>query len=103
LARPISLILHLFRLAGTQLSFRKDYLPPLVRHLDPSKSLTNHQTKHKLALKTSYTKELSYIRKVNTKEVVRCIPPWQETINQSQETPKDNDGTMIYPQGSLAC
>jgi hypothetical protein len=35
LARPISLIPHLFWLP-TRLSFRKDYSPPLVRHLDPS-------------------------------------------------------------------
>ena len=35
MARPIVLIPHLFRLAGV-IFFRKDYSPPLVRHLDPS-------------------------------------------------------------------
>jgi hypothetical protein len=35
LARPIILIPYLFRFADT-IIFRKDYSPPLVRHLDPS-------------------------------------------------------------------
>jgi len=38
LARPIVLISHLFRLAGV-IYFRKDYSPPLVRHLDPSSGI----------------------------------------------------------------
>ena len=33
LARPIVLILHLFRLVNV-INFRNDYSPPLVRHLD---------------------------------------------------------------------
>ena len=33
MARPIVLILHLFRLVDA-IYFRKDYSPPLVRHLD---------------------------------------------------------------------
>jgi hypothetical protein len=41
-------------------------------------------TRHKLALKTSYTEELRYTRKVNATDVVRFIPLWQEIIDQSQ-------------------
>jgi hypothetical protein len=37
LARPIILIPHLPRLADA-INFRKDYSPPLVRHLDPTVS-----------------------------------------------------------------
>jgi hypothetical protein len=37
LARPISLIPHLFRLADV--FFLNDYSPLLVRHLDPSTSI----------------------------------------------------------------
>ena len=39
MARSISLIPHLFRLTGNVLSFRKEYSPPLVLHLDPTKAL----------------------------------------------------------------
>ena len=35
MARPIVLILPLFRLADA-INFRKDYSPPLVRYLDPT-------------------------------------------------------------------
>ena len=34
MARPIVLILHLLRLADA-INFRKDYSPPLFRHLNP--------------------------------------------------------------------
>jgi hypothetical protein len=33
---------------------------------------------------------------------VRVIPPWQVTINEN-ENPRDNDDTMIFLRGSLAC
>jgi hypothetical protein len=35
LARPFVLILHLFWLADA-INFKKDYSPPVVRHLDPT-------------------------------------------------------------------
>ena len=38
LARPIVLIPHLFRLSD-MINFRKDYLPPLVHHLDPTSGI----------------------------------------------------------------
>ena len=38
MARPIVLIPHLFRLAD-MINFRKDYSPPLVRHLDLTNGL----------------------------------------------------------------
>ena len=38
MARPISLIPYLFRSAGA-INFRKDYSPPLVRHLDPTSGI----------------------------------------------------------------
>ena len=38
MARPIILIPHLFRLGGV-IKFRKDYSPPLVRHLDPTSGI----------------------------------------------------------------
>ena len=40
MARLICLILYLFWFAGNALSFRKDYSPPLVCHLDPTRSPT---------------------------------------------------------------
>ena len=55
----------------------------LLSKLVSSQRLTK-LTRHKLALKTSYTKKLSYTRKVNAREVARFIPPWQEIYNQSQ-------------------
>ena len=38
MARSIVLIPHLFRLAGA-IDFRKEYSPPLVRHLDPTSGI----------------------------------------------------------------
>jgi hypothetical protein len=44
LTRPIVLISHLFQLAGAT-NFKKDYSPPLVRHLDST-------TRHNIILMT---------------------------------------------------
>ena len=38
MARPIVLIPYLFRLAGV-IKFRKDYSPPLVCHLEPTRGI----------------------------------------------------------------
>jgi hypothetical protein len=63
----------------------------------------NSRFYHKLTLKTNYTKEFRYTRKVNTREGMMFIPPWQDqpiTMN-TNEILGDNDDTRFFTEVHL--